>query len=485
MNTTSLIKMKIEKAQLRFTRRKSFFKWTGVGQALLFFFCAIALVCCAVGPDYVKPQIEVPASYKESGLWKTAQPNDDHPRGSWWKIYKDPQLDKLMDTLNRQSPSIAQAEAQYRQAQALLHQAEAGLFPSLSANASKNRGVTSPGTPISTQYALGGSISWELDIWGGIRRSVEAGEAKQAASAAQLAAIKLSSQAQLATAYLQLVVADQQIYQLQESENALQETLTLTRNQYDAGIVSEANVAQAESQLKSAQALTVDKRLTRAQLEHAIAVALGQTPAGFSLPMSRQVPNLPQIPPGLPSALLERRPDIAAAERNVAQANAQIGVAKAAYFPALTLSASGGYRSTTLANLVSLPNRVWSIGPQLAMTIFDAGLHKAQTDQAVASYDASVASYRQTVLTAFQEVEDNLVAQSMLNQEAELQAAALAAAERSETITFNQYQAGVVSYINVLVAQNSRIAAQNTLWAVKNRQYISNVALIVAIGGQW
>ena len=484
MNITSGINKQLQRAHA-IDKITAFVGSMGAWQKLSVIIFSAALAGCAVGPDYVKPQMDVPASYKENSLWKTAQPTDDRPRGVWWSIYRDPQLDKLMEILNRQSPSIAQAEAQYRQAQALLRQAEAGLFPSLTANTSRTRSVSAPSTAASTQYALGGTASWELDLWGGIRRSVEAGEAKQAASAAQLAAVKLSSQALLATAYLQLVVADQQLMQLQDSEKALKETLDITNNQHAAGIVSEANVAQAESQLKSAQALTVDKRLTRAQLEHAIAVALGQTPASFSLPTSRYVPFLPQIPPGLPSSLLERRPDISVAERNVAQANAQIGIAKAAYFPSLMISATGGYRGTTLADLVTLPNRIWSIGPQLALPIFDAGLRKAQTDQVVANYDASVASYRQIVLAAFQEVEDNLAAQSMLSQEAEFQKAALDAAVRSETITLNQYQAGVVSYINVLVAQNSRIAAQNTLWTVKNRQYMSSVALITAIGGQW
>ncbi|HEY4318323.1 MAG TPA: efflux transporter outer membrane subunit [Herbaspirillum sp.] len=458
------------------------------------------LAGCAVGPDYVKPQMEVPAAYKETGQWKTAQPMDDSPRGDWWTICRDPRLNDLMDTLNRQSPTIAQAEAQYRQAQALLRQAQAGMYPTVgltagatrSSNGSNgsnssfnNTGNISNRSGINNSFSLGLDASWEADVWGGVRRSIEAGQATQAASAAQLAAIRLSSQAQLATAYLQLVVADQQIRQLLESEKALQDTLTLTQNQSAAGIVSDANVALAESQLKSAQAQRVDRQLTRVQLEHAIAAALGQTPSTFSLAASDFEPHLPQIPAGLPSALLERRPDIAAAERTVAAANAQIGVAKAAFFPSLTLSASGGYRSDSFADWISLPNRIWSLGPQLALSLFDAGLRKAQTDAAIASYDASVASYRQTVLAAFQAVEDTLAAQAMLDQQAELQAAALASARRSETITLNQYRAGIVGYIDVLAAQNTRLSAENNLWNVRNRQYVNSVALIAAIGGQW
>jgi NodT family efflux transporter outer membrane factor (OMF) lipoprotein len=460
------------------------------------------LAGCAVGPDYVKPQMDVPVAYKESGQWKAAQPMDDSPRGDWWTICQDPRLNDLMDTLNRQSPTIAQAEAQYRQAQALLRQAQSGLYPTVGVTASATRSgngssnsssslnnnvnsTTSSRSGVSNSFSLGVNASWEADVWGGVRRSIEAGEATQAASAAQLAAIRLSSQAQLATAYLQLVVADQQIQQLLESEKALQDTLTLTQNQSAAGIVSDANVALAESQLKSAQAQRVDRQLTRAQLEHAIAAALGQTPSGFTLAANDFEPHLPQIPAGLPSSLLERRPDIAAAERNVAAANARIGVAKAAFFPSLTLSASGGYRSDSFADWVSLPNRIWSLGPQLALTLFDAGLRKAQSDAAIAAYDDSVASYRITVLTAFQAVEDNLAGQAMLDQQAELQTAALAAARRSETITLNQYRAGIVGYINVLAAQNTRLSAENNLWNVKNRQYVNSVALIAAIGGQW
>ena len=458
----------------------------------------LVLAGCAVGPDYVQPKMDIPTAYKETGQWKTAQPMDETPRGDWWTVCQDPRLNQLMDTLNRQSPTIAQAEAQYRQAQAFLRQAQAGLFPTVGISASAtrssngsgsantfNNGSTSGRSGISNSYDMGLTASWEPDVWGRVRRSIESGRAQQDASAAQLAAIRLSSQAQLASAYLQLVVADQQVKQLQESENAFKEMLTLTQNQVAAGTVSEANVALAESQLKSAQAQTVDKKLTRAQLEHAIAAALGQSPSTFSLAASDLEPHLPQIPAGLPSTLLERRPDIAAAERTMAAANAQIGVAKAAFFPTLTLSASGGYSSNSFANWISLPNRIWSLGPQLALTVFDAGLRKAQTDAAIAIYDADVASYRFIVLAAFQAVEDNLAAQSMLDQEAELQSAALVAARRSETITRNQYRAGIVDYITVLTAENTRLTAEANLWTIKNRQYVSSVALIAAIGGQW
>lgn len=446
---------------------------------------ALALAGCAAGPDYVKPKLDLPAAFKEDGRWKTAEPQDALPRGDWWTVYQDAALNRLMDTLNRQSPTIAQAEAQYREAQAQLRQAESSLFPTVSATASRSHGVSTAGNPSATSYNLGLSASWEVDLWGAARRAVEAGEAKQQASAAQLAAIRLSSQAQLATAYLQLTVADAQLANLRQSEQLLANSLQLTRNQYAAGIVGDDAVASAESQWKTAQAAVVDKRLTRAQLEHAIAAQLGLAPASFSLPAAAQTPRLPQLPPGLPSTLLERRPDIAAAERNMALANAEIGIAKTAYFPTLTLGASGGYRGASFADWVSLPNRVWSIGPSLALSLFDAGLRRAQTEQAVAAYDASVASYRQTVLAALQGVEDNLSAQSLLHEEAGLQSDALAAAKRAETIAQNQYRAGTVSYLNVLTTQNSRINAENTLWNVKSRQYAASVALIAALGGGW
>lgn len=447
--------------------------------------CLLLLAGCAIGPDYVKPQMDIPAAFKEDGRWKTAQPADLAPRDGWWQVFGDQQLNRLVLQLNQQSPAIAQAEAQYRQARELLNQAEASLFPTINATASANRGVSTAGNPVSKQYNAGLSASWEIDLWGAVRRAVEAGEAKEAASSAQLAAIRLSTQAQLVSAYLQLVVADRQLVSLRESEAALAESLRLTKNQYAAGIVSDASVQLAESQLKTAQAATIDKALSRAQFEHAVAASLGQAPAGFTLDVSQALPHLPQVAAGVASSLLERRPDIAAAERNVAQLNAQIGLAQTAYFPSLTLGASGSYRGSSISDWISAPNRIWSIGPQLAATIFDAGARKAQTAQAVAAYDAGVAAYRQTVLTALQGVEDTIAAQGALKQEESLQLAALEAAQKSEKITLNQYAAGTVSYLNVLSAQTTRIAAENSLWTVRNRQYVNSVSLIVGLGGSW
>ncbi len=476
----------IPKKRMTINRLFAYTRIPRIRPALTMALCAATLAGCAVGPDYVQPQLDVPATYKEDSLWKPSRPADEYPRGAWWAVFKDPELDRLMELLNRQNLTIAQAEAQYRQAQALLRQAQSSLFPSLSLDASRTRGFQSnTSTSISTQNAFIGNLSWELDVWGGIRRNVEAGEAGRQASAAQLEAIRLSAQAQMATAYLQLVITDRQVRQLEESETLLAESLHLTRNQFAVGVVSDADVAQAESQYKTAQAATVDMKLARTQLEHAIAVSIGQPPSTLSIDMAKAEPYLPQIPAGLPSTLLERRPDVASAERKVAQANALIGVAKSAFFPALSISASGGFRNSSFGHLFTVPNRIWSIGPQIALSIFDAGLRSAQTDQAIAVYDETVATYRQKVLTAFQEVEDNLAAQAMLTDAADMQTAALNAAKRAEAITMNQYRAGVVSYINVLIAQNSRIAAENTLYNVKKRQFTSSVALIAAIGGQW
>lgn len=441
---------------------------------------------CTVGPDYVRPDTDVPTAYKEDSLWKTAKPADEYPRGQWWRVFHDPELDRLMELHNRRNLTIAQSEAQYRQAQAMLRQAESALFPTLSMDANRSRGVLSNNSmKVSNENQLVGTLSWEVDLWGGIRRNIEAGEASEQASKAQLEAVKLSSQAQLATAYLELIVTDRQIIRLEESEKLLAESLKLTINQYNAGLVSDASVAQAESQLKSAQASTIDSKLARAQLEHAIAVSIGQPPATFSLPAAKADPYLPQIPAGVPSLLLQRRPDIAAAERRVAEANALIGVAKSAFFPSLTLSATGGWNGPSFGDLFTVPNRIWSIGPAIALTIFDAGLRSAQTDEAIAAYDETVAAYRQQVLTAFQEVEDYLAAQAMLGDESDMQSAAVAAAIRSETITRNQYRAGVVSYLDLLVAENNRISAENTLWDIRKRQFTSSVGLIAAIGGQW
>ena len=449
---------------------------------------ASLLAACAVGPDYQQPQLNVPEAFKQApaggAMWQPAQVKavDGSP---WWTAYGDAELDDLMAKLNRQNLSIAQAEAQYRSAAAALRQAEAGLFPTLGANASHSRSrANSNGEAVySTADAVGLNASWLLDLWGSVRRQTEAGRASAEASAAALAATKLAAQAQLADAYLKLTVADRQLAALQQNINDTQQFLRLTQNQYRAGITAQSTVEQANSQLKSLQAQQAALQLSRAQLEHAIAAALGEPPAAFSLSRRESDVRLPQIPAGLPSDVLQRRPDIAEAERQVAAANARIGVAQAAYYPSLTLGGSIGTRGSSFADLLSLPNLVWSVGPQLAATLFDGGRRRAATGQARADYDASVAAYRKTVITAFQEVEDNLAAQRQLAQQVRYQSEALASAKKAETMMMNQYKAGVASYLQVLTARSSRLSAESNLWSVKSSQYSASVNLIAALGG--
>jgi len=317
---------------------------------------AAVLSACAVGPDYSRPKVEVPTGFKEAKGWKAAEPQDHQPKGKWWEVFNDPQLNALEEQLVISNQNIALAEAQYRQAQALLQGAQAGFYPTVTGSVSKNRGnsVNNLGnvttSSINTTYNLGLDASWELDIWGKIRRSVESSKASLAASAADLEAARLSAQSQLAISYFQLYVADAQKTSLDNSVKAFQQFLQLTKNRLAAGVASPADVAQAETQLKTTQVQASAKAVQRAQLEHAIAVLLGKPPADFSLAKVEKTPTLPDIPAGMPSELLERRPDIAGAERRVAAANAKIGVAKAAYYPDLTISGSGGYRSSSFAN---------------------------------------------------------------------------------------------------------------------------------------
>ncbi|HWU68313.1 MAG TPA: efflux transporter outer membrane subunit [Stenotrophobium sp.] len=457
----------------------------------------LALAACAMGPDYVKPSAPTPAGYKQAGDWLHAQPQDSIARGPWWQAFKDPLLDQLEQQVDISNQTLAQAEAQYRQAQALVLSARAGYLPTLSAGASATRSHSGSGSPSgSSGSATGGrsgdnfslslDASWEPDLWGRVRRTVEANEADASASAADLASARLSTQAQLAQDYFQLRVLDEQRRLLDETVAGYQRSLQLTQNQYAAGVAARADVVQAQTQLKTAQAQAIDSGIQRAQLEHAIAVLIGKPPADFSIapaPLLAIIP--PPSPPGVPSSLLQRRPDIAAAERRMAAANAQIGVAETAYFPDLTLSASGGYQGNSFADWISLPYRFWSVGPSLAMTLFNGGARKAQTDQAIAAYDQTVASYRQTVLTAFQDVEDTLVQLQLLAQEAQVQDQAVAAAQESVKIATNQYQAGLVSYLNVVSAQNAAYGTRRGALNVLGSRLGASVLLIKALGGDW
>lgn len=450
------------------------------------------LGACTVGPEYVRPTVDTPSAYKEAGDWKVAQPRDTIEHGKWWEIFGDAQLNALAEQIKFTNQDVQIAEAKFRQARALVQSARAGLFPSVTANASATRSGSSSGSGNSTRsvgpvnnFNIALDAGWEADVWGRVRKTVEANVAGEQASAADLEAVRLSAQAELALNYFLLRVLDAQRQLLEDTAAAYQKSLELTRNRYAAGVAGKVDVALAETQLKSTQAQAIDIGAQRAQLEHAIAVLIGKPPAEFALaPIALNV-AIPAIPLGLPSELLERRPDIAAAERRVAAANAQIGVAKAAFFPALTLSASGGFQSASFAQWLTAPIRFWSIGPAIAQSVFDAGLRRALTDQAIAVYDASVANYRQTVLGGFQEVEDNLAALQILKQEAEVQEEAVRAARLSLDLTINQYTAGLVSYLNVAVVQTAWLNNARTAVGIRGRQLTAAVTLVKALGGGW
>ena len=447
---------------------------------------------CAVGPDYRKPEAPTAVQYKELQGWREAQPQDQLPRGSWWTVFGDAELDRLMQRVEISNQNIRIAEARLRQARAVADQARAGLFPTVSANASATRSKSPSlsnqpnfATGAVNNYNLGLNAGWELDLWGRVRRSVEAGEANWQASAAQLEAARLSARATLAQQYFALRVADTTKRVLEDTVKAYARSLELTQNRYNAGVAARVDVVQAEVQLKSAQASLIDVGVDRAQLEHAIALVLGDVPANFALAPSDLAIRMPQVPVALPSELLERRPDIAAAERTMAAANAQIGVAKAAYFPTLTLTGATGFRTTNLANLLSAPSRFWSLGAAAVEGIFDGGLRRATSDQALAGYDVQVATYRQAVLTGFQEVEDNLAALRILEEEAALQDEVVLAARHALELTTNQYSAGVVSYLNVITAQTTALANERTAVNVLGRRLTASVGLIHALGGGW
>lgn len=457
---------------------------------LVYLSIATMLGACTVGPDYVKPEIKAPAAFKEAQGWKVAQPKDELPRGKWWEIFGDKKLNALVEHVEVSNQNIRAAEAQFRQARALAQQARAGFFPTVTGNLSVNRSrsggsnITSGGRT-ATVHSLGLDANWEPDIWGKVSRSVESGNADVQASAADLQAAKLSAQAELTQDYFLLRVADARKTLLNDTVAAYEKSLQLTRNQYAVGVAARGDVVTAEAQLKSAQAQAVDVDVQRAQLEHAIAVLIGKAPAEFSIAPTEFNMTLPAIPTGMPSALLERRPDIAAAERRTASANAQIGVAQSAFYPDLTLSASAGFQSISFAKWLTYPSRFWSLGPSLAQIIFDGGLRQGKTEQAIAVYDQNVANYRQTVLTAFQEVEDNLASLRILEQEAQLQDEAVKLARESVTITTNQYKAGTVSYINVVNVQTITLNNERTALTILGSRLTAAVLLIKALGGGW
>lgn len=455
------------------------------------------LSACVVGPDYKRPAASIPASYKEAAPgWKVAEPADQHDRGDWWAIYEDPQLNALEDRLNTANQTIAQFAAAYRQARALVGEARAAYFPTIGASAGATRsgnGSSSSGSSTATTSRSGISnsfnvqldASWEPDLWGSVTRSVNSQKAGQQSAAADLANARLSAQATLAQTYFSLRALDSTQKLLDDTVAAYQRSLQLTQNQYAAGVAARSDVIQAQTQLQSAQAAAIDNGVQRAQDEHAIAVLVGEPASTFSIPPMPLTATPPTVPAQMPSALLERRPDIASAERKAAAANEQIGVAIAAFFPSLTLSASGGFENSVFSQLLSAPSRFWTLGPQLAATLFDAGLRQAQTDAARAAYDGDVASYRQTVLAAFQDVEDNLASQRILEQEIVVQRQAVDSARQALAIVTNEYKAGTVGYVNVLTAQTTAFTAEQKLESIAGQRMVSSVGLVKALGGGW
>lgn len=454
--------------------------------------CAL-LAGCTVGPDYVRPEVDTPAAYKE---WATANPGDSVPRGKWWETFRDPVLNRLEEQVDISNQNIRAAEAQYRQALANADAARAALYPTLNANVQGARSRYSALVPLSnptqsisgstrTIYAMGLNASWEPDLWGGIRRSIEAGTANAEASGKNLESVRLSTRATLAQDYFLMRVSDDDIALLDRIAENYGHYLQIVQNQYHAGYASSASVDQAQTQLESARSQAIDLRLARAQYEHAIAALLGKAPAEFSIKPVEMTYRIPEIPVGIPSQLLQRRPDIAESERLVAAANAQIGVAKSAFFPSLSISPTAGYQSTSFASWVTAPMRTWSVGPAIAQTLFNGGLTRAQTDSAIAAYDAAVATYRQTVLSGFQEVEDNLAAQHILAGEAKADQASADFAKKSLDVAFNQYRAGTVSYLNVITAQASELASEKIEMDLTGRRLTACVTLIKAIGGGW
>ncbi len=466
------------------------------------------LGACAVGPDYVKPSAETPAAFKEQANWKVAQPADTEIHAKWWEIYNDPVLNDLEEQISVSNQSLKQAEAQYREARALVQSARAGYFPTVSANVSNsragglsstNRGASAATTTSTSAAGAAGSggpsntdllelqASWEPDLWGKVRRTVEANTASAQASAAELQAMRLSLQSQLAQDYFQLrdQDADRQLYDRTVID--YRKSLELTQNQYKSGIVPKENVVLADTQLKQTEAQAIDFDVARAQMEHAIAVLVGKPASTFSLaPVTNFIDTkVPTMPIGVPSAMLERRPDVANAERQMAAANAQIGVAKAAYFPDLTLAATGGYESNSLAHWITAPNRLWSLGPSLAETLFDGGLRDANSKQAVAAYDASVANYRQVVLGSFQNVEDSIATLRILEEESKKQEEAVKLSRRSVELEINQYKAGIIAYLDVITVETTALSNERTLVDLLNRRMIASAQLIAALGGGW
>jgi len=459
----------------------------------------LALGACSMTPAYETPALKTPApaSYKALEGWKTATPSDHLDRGDWWTLLGDPQLNALAERVKMDNQTIARAEAAYRQARALVREQRASLFPTidLSGSATKSGGggtrtTTSAGGATSAgdtqRYQVGIGASWEPDVWGRIRAGINGAKFSAEASAADLAAAQLSAQGELATSYLGLRRADAEIAMVQATVEGYQRSLQITTNRYNAAIAPKSDVLQAQTQLANAQSTLEGLVQTRATFENAIAVLVGEPASSFRIaPVSDWKPVVPEIPIGVPSTLLERRPDVAAAERRVAAANTDIGVARAAFFPTFSLSANGNSTSSVLGDLFTTSANTWSLGLSAAQTLFDAGARRARVAQSRAAYDATAADYRQTALTAFEDVENQLAAARALERQYALQLTASQAADQTEQMLLNQYKAGQVAYTDVVSAQATALSARRTLVQTAVSRQTTAVALVQALGGGW
>ena len=473
-----------------------FFTLTNNAQRMLrvgvTFLALIGLTACMVGPDYVRPTIDVGVQFKESPGWKLAQPAlASAPREPWWLMYGDSTLTQLMQELNVSNQNIALAEARFRQAVAVTQGARAPLLPSITATGSATRtGAAGSASGLSTSatnnsYGLSGQAAWQIDIWGSVRRNIESTDATELALAADVSGARLSAQTALVLAYLQVRVLDEQRRLLTATVDAYQRALKLTQNRYNAGISGQGDVSVARTQLESTRAQLIDLEQQRAIFENAVAVLLGRAPSTFAI-QAEKVPLVPPIVPvGLPSELLERRPDVAAAERRTAAANAQIGVATAAWFPNLTLNANAGYRSNDFTQWFTAPAQFWALGPQLAALIFDGGARQAQINQTRAQFDAQVAIYRQTVLTALQEVENAMVQMRVFEQEEAVQRLAVQSAQQSLRLARNQYDQGLIDYLSVAVLETTALNNERTYITLVGNRFAASVRLVASLGGGW
>ena len=449
---------------------------------------------CTVGPKYHPPVVPAPPAYKELGDWKPAQPNDQNLGGSWWTIFQDPQLDALELQVNVSNQNLKAAEAQFRQARAALRYSRADYYPTVTAAPSATRTRVSANRPppnsifngiTYNDFVLPFDISYQADVWGRVRRNVESYREQAQASAADLATVNLSMHADLAVDYLQARSLDAQEQLLNSTAKQYEQALELTQSRFDGGIASEVEVEQAKTQLQTTRAAALDVGVLRAQYEHAVAILIGKPPAEFSLPPLPLTAPPPRVPVSVPSDLLERRPDIAASERRVAAANAQIGVAKSAYYPVFSLGATGGFESSAITTLLNGPSGLWSVGLSAVGTVFDGGRRRSLNDQARAAYDYQVAAYRQSVLNGFQQVEDNLAAVRILENEAKVQDEAVVAAQRSLDLSVTRYKGGVTSYLEVITAQSAALADEVTAVNILGRRMANTVLLIQALGGGW